>query len=227
MSVFHQVYQQTIFDIVNHFQTITVEQIMEIMHPENSEKDSKIRFSLLQMIKSGLLKCSDDGMVIKLTDRTPIRDSLLDCIWVAMELACANDDDESVSMKDKFQCITAAAPFSRPLKIVYASPDNNSVYYIAAIKENRANEAHVLHEHLRNALNDYDGEGAAKVKVIIVTWDHETAKAIPPMPEFDVMTVVFSRPFGKELNYNVKPDIEVFKVLKASKSIKKEIEDNR
>lgn len=227
MSVFHQVYQQNIFEIVNHFQTITVEQIMEIMHPTDAEKDQKMRFALFQMIKSGLLSCSEDGTVIKLTGRTPVRETLLDCIWVAMELACANDDEDDIPLLSKFECITAAAPFSRPLKIVYASPDSNSVYYIAAIKENRANEAHVLYEHLRNSMNDFEGDGAVKEKVIIVTWDHSTAKAILPMPEFDVMKVILTRPFSEELNYNVKPNIEVFDVSKATKSIKKEIDENR
>ncbi len=208
MRRFETVYKNRIFSLMNKFELLTVDQLLWMLNVKNEKEDMAARQNLSQLIHAGILGISEDGKVIKLTQIHKVSPSVLDCIWVMIDHETANGITQEAFEEET---ICFAGRFAKPLRLVYTNANTHTVYYVATVRtKEKASDILVFNEYMRRILATNSDGYAPKVKVIILTWDVETAKRIPATPDFDTVILVLTRGFGRETDISAPPMISLY-----------------
>lgn len=208
MRRFESVYKNRIFSLMNKFELLTVDQLLWMLNVQNEREDMAARQNLSQLIHAGILGISEDGKVIKLTQIHKVSAAVLDCIWVMID----HETENGISQEDfENETVSFAGRFAKPLRLVYTNANTHTVYYVATVRcKEKASEILVFNEYMRRILAFNSDGNAPKVKVIILTWDVETAKHIPATPDYDAVILVLTRGFGRETDISAPPYIQVY-----------------
>ena len=168
-----------IYDTLEKFRCMTFSQLLrcveddtltpgEIIHILNTFKGMRI----IEMSgeRNAMVKFSS----LEKWDRV-----LCDCIWVMMEHLEAQT--EEVIRFDAL-CASVTNPASAPIRMAYVY--NNIAYYIAALLPGEEEKTLIAAEYLRTVVSPDD----KSVRVILAAFDEDSCAALPPIPDFDVMT---------------------------------------
>lgn len=227
----YSIYQQSILKYMNTFEVLTPRQLMEFMQLRKLEEKQDVTYEIKKLIGAGMLYFPQDGNTLRLTQRTRVNEALIDCIWVFLEYLTEQNEEKDYQRSNRESelirgidvgCISIEPPYLKPLQLVYANENGNSVYYFATIDSiKHINQINVLREHLLCSVNP-DAEEAPTIKVIIITWDMKTASNLPRIPEFDTMVMVLSRQAGFENQLNDKPKMDLYNTYAHTIEIKDE-----